>query len=169
MNIQTKRTFDSFLKENGHYILVGHTKMKNHCDCYNTSTKEGDPNCPYCFGVGWNYRWYATKARRTQHGESLSSSSDRMELDAPIKFSGNTFKYYVKTENDINDFDLLIEFDIPENRQEYNLYLVSNHMVFRGEKGNPVYKGILAIRIVIDYNQIVKSLKLLNIEDLEEV
>ncbi len=162
-----KREFDKFTEEHGTWRLIGHTVMKNRCICYNGN--EANPKCPYCFGLGWKYYWYLTKARRSQHGDSLSSSTDKVELDLPFKINTLNLKYYFKTECNINIFDFILEFMEPDDRSKYSLYLVTNDKPEQGEYGEPAYKTILANKVFVSEDHIYKALEKIDIKNLEKV
>lgn len=161
----TKTHFDDFIKNNGHPVLVAHTQMKTHCDCYDYLSHEGDPDCPKCFGTGWSYSWSLTKTRRVEK----SFKTSELSMDLPFKISGPHYRYFFKSEVKINKWDFIMEFTGDNARNKYNLYFVSNDLSLRGQNGNESYQTVLANSVVANEKQIKNSLSHLDIPSLNEV
>jgi hypothetical protein len=49
-----KNEFAKFLETYGFPVLVVRQSKRLRCTCWNEKTQEGDRNCPFCFGLGWN-------------------------------------------------------------------------------------------------------------------
>lgn len=160
----TKTHFDNLIKKDGHLILVAHTDMNVHCDCYNFDTHEGVPDCHKCFGTGWKYEWYTTKARR-----SLKGQIEGIDLNLPVKIDGQRYLYYLKSEANIGEKDFILEFIKPEGRNKYNLYFVSSSINNEGEKSEISFKTAFTNKVLLNMNQLLKALELINISKLTEV
>ena len=155
-----KDEFDDFIEKNGHEVLIAHSPHKLHCDCWNPTTKEGDSNCPECFGTGWNYRWFKTKTRRTER----SMSSNKIDFNEEIKVYSVGYSYYFKSNIKIFADDLIFEINDGSLRNDIAKFIVTNHDLKSGKDGVGTYREALANKISINnkemkdkVNQILKQ------------
>jgi len=133
--------------------LVGHTKKKLHCDCWNPSTDEGDINCKKCFGTGWNYNWYLTKTRRAE----ASMIRDQLDLSEEIKLHTTTYDYFFKVEVNIKTYDFIFEIDNIRNPNNIDQIIVTNDVPKHGRYNNGTYKKVLANKIFVNSQDLVNQ------------
>lgn len=163
----TKNEFDRFSEKHGTLRLVGHTKRKNHCTCFDG--ENADPKCHKCFGTGWKYDWFLTKARRSQGSTGISASNDKIDFRLPFDISTLNFKYYFKTECDVSSYDFIIEFMNSEGRDKYPLYFIKNDKLNEGDGGTAAFKSFIANKVLIEQDVMQKALRNITSKDLGKV
>jgi hypothetical protein len=143
--VSIKENFDKFIRQEnyGHEVLIAHTENKLHCDCWNPTTSEGNPDCPDCFGTGWYYKWFKTTTRRAESGTTLESG--KLDFSESIKIHSIGYNFYFKTELPIFANDLIFELNDSSSRLKTTKFLVTNHDV--KSDSQDVYQVVSANRI----------------------
>lgn len=161
----TKKEFDRFIIKHGHTVIVAHSDHKLHCDCYDPKTNKGDKDCVDCFGTGWLYTWFYTKARRSKY----LLENDKMEVMSGIDAYTTRFKYFFKTEVPIAHNDFIFEIQQNLGRNTITQYIVKNLSPEIGEDGQVSYQTVIVNQELIN-QQIVRK-KVLEViqRDLEVV
>jgi hypothetical protein len=160
-----KREFDNFILKHGHLVIIGHTKKKLHCDCWNPQTNEGDKTCTECFGIGWLYDWKLTKMRRAKY----SLDPDKIDSDDKIAAYTSRYKYYAKTEVDIGSQDIIFEFKNKQGRNYISKYIVRNVNTEIGEGGEPSFHTIITSQDVSNQDFMMKKVLELKKSNLEVI
>lgn len=162
-----KNHFDRLTEKDGTLRLVGHTKKKNHCTCYDG--EHADPECHRCFGTGWKYDWFITKARRGQSAAGVSASNDKIDFKLPFDISTLNYIYFFKTEVMVSSQDFIIEFMHPEGRTNYSLYFIKNNKVNEGDGGSPAFNSFIANKVFIDSKVLKRALSEITSKELKRV
>jgi len=63
-SIDLRAEFAGLLDKHGHYVFL-RSSTGRHCSCWDSATREADPNCPWCTGEGWLYADTKVLARKT--------------------------------------------------------------------------------------------------------
>lgn len=159
-----RREFERFINRHGRIVLVAHTNKKLHCDCWNPTTDEGDPECPKCFSTGWIYHFFLTQTRR----EEVAMKWDKLDLSDEIKAHTTSYKYFFKPNVPIYTHDFVFEFNL-NTQKGIEKIIVRNDDLKTGEIDDDVYKVVLTNKISINNSKIQNYLKSILNRELKEV
>lgn len=90
------------------------------CKCVDATTKEADPNCKICLGLGYKLRIYRVKGASRESKEFETIKSDNVSVTPKV--------FYVKTKLYIDKSDVIVD-----EEDAYSVYARQYHRGINGE------------------------------------
>lgn len=123
------------------------------CKCLDPITKEADPNCKHCLGLGYKIKIYKVKGASRESKEFETIKSDNVSVTPKV--------FYVKTTLYIDKSDLIVD-----NENVYTVYARQYH---RGEDGKFKFTRCVCPNLKHNRNIFIKNFKeLLNEHQLRK-
>lgn len=143
-SINLREEFEQMLDSFGHFILLQHTSRKLRCRCWNEQLREGDSNCPYCFGRG---RVSRIERHKVRYNSAVS------EMTRPVLTSlspvGDIWTdakaVYFKYDVNVQSGDYVYEVGWSQNNPHKPVQLIATYVIndvyeYRGDNGRIEYK-----------------------------
>ena len=160
--VNLREEFNRVLSDYGYYVLIMHNNKKRRCTCFNDKTREGNKDCPYCYGLGYTpiIEKHLCRSKVTTTSRSMASSL-RMTDYGEVLYP--TLCYYLKHDVKVAPDDFIIECDFEDGGKpilsNYSIYKVAFTESLRGDHGRSEYNRVYCDLDPVNMNLVIANLK----------